>query len=114
MYPRTVSMRLWRDGELPMDMPKAGIYLFSIGNRHLYVGRSNVLRKRYYRHFTSPSGACLAFLLARKKTKQTVRAYKRGSGGTRAKRLLLYATDDTGRRNGPSRFLFAGTGVGVC
>ena len=35
-------------------------------------------------------------------------------GVTRAKRLLLYSTDDTERRNGPSRFLMAGTGVGVC
>jgi DNA helicase II / ATP-dependent DNA helicase PcrA len=35
-------------------------------------------------------------------------------GVTRAKRLLLYATDDSGRRNGPSRFLRIGTGVGVC
>jgi DNA helicase-2/ATP-dependent DNA helicase PcrA len=34
-------------------------------------------------------------------------------GVTRAKRILLYATDDSGRRNGPSRFLFKGTGVGL-
>jgi hypothetical protein len=70
-----LAMPPLRYGELLMDMPKAGISLFSIGNRHLYVGRSNALRKRYYRHFTSPSGACFAFLLARKKTKRTVRAY---------------------------------------
>jgi DNA helicase-2/ATP-dependent DNA helicase PcrA len=35
-------------------------------------------------------------------------------GVTRAKRLLLYVTDDAGLRNGPSRFLCVGTGVGVC
>lgn len=35
-------------------------------------------------------------------------------GVTRAKRFLLYVTDDSGRRNGPSRFLRVGTGVGVC
>jgi DNA helicase-2/ATP-dependent DNA helicase PcrA len=35
-------------------------------------------------------------------------------GVTRAKRFLLYVTDDSERRNGPSRFLRAGTGVGVC
>jgi DNA helicase-2/ATP-dependent DNA helicase PcrA len=34
-------------------------------------------------------------------------------GVTRAKRFLLYVTDDSGSRNGPSRFLGAGTGVGV-
>ena len=35
-------------------------------------------------------------------------------GVTRAKRFLLYVTDDSGHRDGPSRFLRAGTGVGVC
>jgi DNA helicase-2/ATP-dependent DNA helicase PcrA len=35
-------------------------------------------------------------------------------GVTRAKRFLLYITDDSARRNGPSRFLCVGTGVGVC
>ena len=35
-------------------------------------------------------------------------------GVTRAKRFLLYSTDNADRRNGPTRFLRAGTGVGVC
>jgi DNA helicase-2/ATP-dependent DNA helicase PcrA len=35
-------------------------------------------------------------------------------GVTRAKRFLLYVTDDSNRRNMPSRFLYSGTGVGVC
>jgi DNA helicase II / ATP-dependent DNA helicase PcrA len=35
-------------------------------------------------------------------------------GITRAKKLLLYVTDDTGNRNGPTRFLKINTGVGVC
>ena len=35
-------------------------------------------------------------------------------GVTRAKRYLLYVTDGSDRRNIPSRFLRAGTGVGVC
>ena len=35
-------------------------------------------------------------------------------GVTRAKRFLLYVTDDSGQRKGPSRFLRVGTGVGVC
>jgi DNA helicase II / ATP-dependent DNA helicase PcrA len=34
-------------------------------------------------------------------------------GVTRAKRFLLYATDDSERRNGPSRFLKKGAGVGL-
>lgn len=35
-------------------------------------------------------------------------------GITRAERLLLYITDSTDRRNQPSRFLKAGSGVGIC
>src|ERR1035437_2512776 len=35
-------------------------------------------------------------------------------GVTRARRYLLYATDNSDRRNGPSRFLQTGNGVGVC
>lgn len=35
-------------------------------------------------------------------------------GVTRAKRLLYYFTDASGRRNGPTRFLQKCTGVGVC
>lgn len=34
-------------------------------------------------------------------------------GVTRAKRLLLYVTDDSERRNGPSRFLRRTTGIGL-
>jgi DNA helicase-2/ATP-dependent DNA helicase PcrA len=33
-------------------------------------------------------------------------------GLTRAKRYLLYVTDDSSEGNGPSRFLRAGTGIG--
>lgn len=35
--------------ELPADMPVAGVYLFSERGRHLYVGRSNALRRRIRR-----------------------------------------------------------------
>lgn len=35
-------------------------------------------------------------------------------GVTRAKRLLVYITDTSNRRNEPTRFLRAGTGVGMC
>lgn len=37
-------------GGLPTDMPKSGVYLFSEGETHLYVGRSNRLRDRYFLH----------------------------------------------------------------
>jgi DNA helicase-2/ATP-dependent DNA helicase PcrA len=35
-------------------------------------------------------------------------------GVTRAKRVLFYATDNSDRRRGPSRFLLSGSGVGIC
>jgi DNA helicase-2/ATP-dependent DNA helicase PcrA len=35
-------------------------------------------------------------------------------GVTRARRYLLYVTDDSGRRDGPTRFLKEDNGVGVC
>jgi hypothetical protein len=35
-----------RGSALPRDVPSRGIYLFSEGERHLYVGRSNRIRKR--------------------------------------------------------------------
>jgi hypothetical protein len=63
-----------------MDMPPVtrdkpeqcsypGVYLFSVGEFHLYVGRSKNVRKRIQQH-TRPSSkdAPLAFLLARKMT----------------------------------------------
>lgn len=34
----------------PTDMPVSGVYLFSDGDKPLYVGRSNRMRKRYFLH----------------------------------------------------------------
>ena len=42
MHPHTVA----EFDELPGDIPKCGIYLFSEGEKHLYVGRTNRLRER--------------------------------------------------------------------
>jgi hypothetical protein len=74
-----LAMKPVRHGNVPMTLPERGVYLF---DRHLYVGRSNALRKRFHRHFTHPGGAAFAFLLARKATGKK-RNYKRGSGETR-------------------------------
>jgi predicted GIY-YIG superfamily endonuclease len=56
---------------LPKTMPQCGIYLFSEGERHLYVGRSNRIRKRLSNH-CRPSAthyqASFAFRLAREAT----------------------------------------------
>jgi hypothetical protein len=58
-------------GLFPCDMPKSGVYLFSEKGRHLYVGRSNTLRKRHGRHCcpgATYKQAAFAFLLAREAT----------------------------------------------
>jgi hypothetical protein len=44
------SMPPLHTGNLPRDMPASGVYLFTENGRPMYVGRSNVLRKRYGRH----------------------------------------------------------------
>src|SRR5437016_5667960 len=46
-----LAMRPVRHGGVPMTLPMKGVYLFSKGRKHLYVGRSNALRKRFHRHF---------------------------------------------------------------
>ena len=69
-------------GELPIDMPHSGIYLFTENGRHLYVGRSNVLRSRYGRHCrpgATHKQAAFAFLLAREATGRTKASYRAGA-----------------------------------
>ena len=58
--------------------PVAGIYLFSELNRHLYVGRSNNLRKRILTHGQAGSRhneAAFAVRIAREMTGKVVAAY---------------------------------------
>ena len=53
---------------LPAHLPAAGVYLFSEGERHLYVGRTNRMRQRLKQHCLAGSGhrsAPFAFRLAR-------------------------------------------------
>ncbi|HZQ94706.1 MAG TPA: GIY-YIG nuclease family protein [Candidatus Sulfotelmatobacter sp.] len=64
-------------------MPTSGVYLFTEKGRHLYVGRSNVLRKRYGRHCrpgATHKQAAFAFQLAREVTGRTKATYKAGDG----------------------------------
>ena len=56
---------------LPKQLPQRGIYLFSDGQRHLYVGRTNRLRQRLAGHCVPSSthfSATFAFRLAREET----------------------------------------------
>ena len=53
---------------LPTTVPESGVYLFSEGDLHLYVGRSDGIRRRVQGHCrpASPSNAAsFAFRLAR-------------------------------------------------
>lgn len=67
------------------DMPERGIYLFTEKSRHLYVGRTNRIRKRLSGHCT-PSGshftATFAFRIAREQTGNVTPTYS--EAGSRA------------------------------
>ena len=63
--------------QLPKEMPKSGIYLFSEGGVPLYVGRTNHLRKRFQYHIrNNHNQATFAFLLARRETGNLKASYK--------------------------------------
>lgn len=70
---------------LPRRIPVSGIYVFSECDRHLYVGRSRNLRRRFGRHCLPGSthrAAAFAFRLAREMTGQIAPSYR--SEGSRA------------------------------
>ena len=77
-YLALLSMPPVRFGALPKEIPLRGIYLFSEGATHLYVGRTNGIRKRLQNHcrlsgthFT----ATFAFRIARHTTGKTKASY---------------------------------------
>jgi hypothetical protein len=81
-YERLRAMTPVRNGKLPAEMPGGGVYLFSEGAEHLYVGRSNNLRGRYGRHCLPGATfrmAAFAFRLARIETGRTAPSYKAGA-----------------------------------
>ena len=64
---------------LPKQLPDSGIYVFSEGEKHLYVGRSNRLRKRLQNHCRQGSThlqAAFAFRLAREASGFVKATYK--------------------------------------
>ena len=65
---------------LPPSIPKSGVYLFSEGARHLYIGRSRNIRQRLGLHVGGPAGASFAFKLARQTCGRPKATYvKKGS-----------------------------------
>jgi hypothetical protein len=80
-FQRLIEMEALKYGGLPCDMPASGVYLFSENGWHLYVGRSNVLRKRHGRHCrpgATHKQAAFAFQLAREMTGRTKASYRAG------------------------------------
>lgn len=70
-FQRLIASGSYTPKELPKNMPEAGIYLLSEGGTHLYVGRSNRLRKRLQEHCRPSANhntAPFAFRLAREAT----------------------------------------------
>ena len=82
-FERLVSQEPISEGRFLRPLPKRGVYLFSEGDRHLYIGRSNNMRKRFGGH-TNPSSkhftAAFAFKLAREATGFLKATYKPGEG----------------------------------
>ncbi|HQZ18849.1 MAG TPA: GIY-YIG nuclease family protein [Vicinamibacteria bacterium] len=83
-FQRLMGMEPVRAEKLPQAMPTRGIYLFSDGDRHLYVGRTNNLKGRLQNHCRASSNhntATFAFRVARQETGRTQASYK--SSGSR-------------------------------
>lgn len=77
-YQRLMKMEPFTVPSLPIEIPRAGIYLFSEGDRHLYVGRSNRIRQRLQeqcRPSANHNTAPFAFRLARKATGKLQASY---------------------------------------
>lgn len=71
LYQKLMRMAPVTVATLPNDVPLSGIYLFSEGEQHLYVGRTNTIRKRLQNHCHPSSGHnsdTFAFRLAREIT----------------------------------------------
>lgn len=80
-FRRLISMDSVRDQQFPRSMIKQGVYLFSERDQHLYVGRSNHIRRRYGRHCNLGAThrmAAFAFRLARESTGNIKASYKSG------------------------------------
>jgi predicted GIY-YIG superfamily endonuclease len=77
-FQRLIQMQPVNAERLPRTMPMKGIYLFSDNTEHLYVGRSNNIRRRIGLHCRPGSQhnqATFAFRMARHQTGRNDAAY---------------------------------------
>lgn len=82
-----LSMQPVTPESLPDKMFKKGVYLLSEGDKHLYVGRSNDIKKRIGRHSRPKAThrmASFAFRIAREETGNLKATYKKGEGSRSA------------------------------
>ena len=79
-YERLLAMPPCTPASMPRHMPDRGIYLLSEVDAHLYVGRTNNLRRRLQNHFrqsASHNQATFAFRIAREETGSRKASYRR-------------------------------------
>lgn len=77
-FQQLIAMSPIKYGNLPDDLPKRAIYLFSERGKHLYVGRTNNLRNRLRGHCAAGArhfSAVFAFRIAREATGFTKPSY---------------------------------------
>lgn len=94
-FQRLVQMSPVTATTIPRGAPKRGIYLFSRGAEHLYVGRSNNIKKRiglHCRQGSQHNQATFAFRMTRKLTGHLKASYT--AIGSRAQ-LMQDATFST-------------------
>ncbi len=78
-FARLITQQPRKPIKIPAGLPNAGVYLFTEGDKHLYVGRSNKLRTRMQSHGSlgaSHKQAAFAFRLARETTGFLKATYK--------------------------------------
>lgn len=103
-FEQLIGMTPCRAGAFPKAVPKQGVYLFSEGEAHLYVGRSNKIRSRWGRHCNPGAThrmAAFAFKLAREMTGKMTASYKDDENSRKSLMLdpvFRAAFDDAKRR----------------
>jgi hypothetical protein len=94
-YKALISMAPVKYSALPRPLPRRGIYLFSEGTKHLYVGRTNQLQQRLRGH-CAPSGthftATFAFRIAREITGRLKATYTRLGSRAELVKDVLFAS----------------------
>lgn len=79
-FERLMASVPFRFADLPhVQLPNAGVYVFSESDTHMYVGRSNSIRRRLQNHCrpgSKENQAAFAFLLARRETGSLKASYR--------------------------------------